>query len=507
MKCLALLISFASIACGSSETVVPTMLAGPEILSPNQRVVVPETMQIQAEAGAEKVVSTDYEVWTSFAGDRDELAWQLNLVAGQQSGGLSQGIFSDDRDDLDPWRKYIVRARYRVASGPGEWGPDRRFRTDDGSEAIFNSQVIRDVRLTIPESSWGPIDDEALSECEPHPRSYYPGALTIEGAQFPGSGVRAKGGCGSSRSLDDKAAFKINLSWDDPAVEGCADTRRFMGLKKITLNNQVEDQSYTHERIGYDFFQKMGVPVSRSAPVRVYVNDELWGLYLHIESIDRRFLSRRFDSKKGMLYEAGYGCDLGGRECFEPKFSTDACDTPQPDRDPTDYTPLDTLNTRLEELAGGQFYPQIDDIVDFDAFLSLWAAAAIMGYWDGYPNDGNNYRIYHNPSDDRWTLIPSGLDQLFEEESEPFEATGMLATRCLAESACKDAFLEVLSDALDLFEASDYPAMARAIETQITAEVEADPRKEFSVQEWHDDVDSTIEFMRSRPTALRELLE
>ena len=174
-----------------------------------------------------------------------------------------------------------------------------------------------------------------------------------------------------------------------------------MGLKKITLNNQVEDKSYTHERIGYDFFQKMGVPVSRSAPVRLYVNNELWGLYLNVESIDRRFLARRFDSKKGMMYEAGYGCDLGGRECFEPKFSVDSCDTPRTDGDPTDFTPLDDLNTRLDKLADGAFYPAITEIIDFDRFLSLWTAAAIMGYWDGYPNDANNYRIYHDASDDR----------------------------------------------------------------------------------------------------------
>ena len=87
-----------------------------------------------------------------------------------------------------------------------------------------------------------------------HPRSYYPGAVKIGATDFPGSGVRIKGGCGSSRTLDEKAAFKANLSWDDPAVPGCAKSRKYKGIKKITLNNQVEDASYTHGRIGYDFF-------------------------------------------------------------------------------------------------------------------------------------------------------------------------------------------------------------------------------------------------------------
>jgi hypothetical protein len=150
------------------------------------------------------------------------------------------------------------------------------------TEAIFNPAVIGEIRLDIPGSSWTPIDDEALTACEPHPRSYYPGAVKIGTTEFPGSGLRVKGGCGSSRTLEEKAAFKADLAWDDPAIPGCPPVRTYEGLKKFTLNNQVEDASFTHERIGYDFFQKLGIPVPRATPMRVHVNGQLWGLYLHV---------------------------------------------------------------------------------------------------------------------------------------------------------------------------------------------------------------------------------
>jgi hypothetical protein len=376
---------------------------------------------------------------------------------------------------------------------------------DDGSDEVFNPEVIVDVWLDIPGLSWTPIDDEALTACEPHPRSYYPGTTKIGESSFPGSGLRIKGGCGSSRTLDEKAAFKANLSWDDPAVPGCPPTRTYKGLNKFTFNNQVEDASFTHERIGYDFFQKLGVPVPRAAPVQVHVNDQLWGLYLHVETMDRRFLARHFDSKNGMLYEADYGCDIGEESCFEMKFDTDACDDP-PAGDPTDMTPLQGLNARLAQLPGDDFYPAINQIFDFDTFLTMWAAATVMGYWDGYPNDANNYRIYHDPTDDRWSFIPSGIDQLFENDVDPFNPTGMLSIRCLADEDCKAAFRSKLAEVLDLFEASNYPAMARAIEKQIRAEVTADPRKEITVTEWHAAVNSTVAYMQRRPGELRELL-
>ena len=144
--------------------------------------------------------------------------------------------------------------------------PAVAIESDNGSEAFFNPAVIGEIWLEIPPASWQAIDDEALSGCEPMYRSYHPGSVRIGATDFPGSGIRVKGGCGSSRSLDEKAAFKANLAWDDPAVEGCPESRKYMGVKKITLNNQVEDPSFTHERIGYDFFRKLGVPVPRAAP-------------------------------------------------------------------------------------------------------------------------------------------------------------------------------------------------------------------------------------------------
>jgi hypothetical protein len=384
--------------------------------------------------------------------------------------------------------------------------PTGRYEHEDtGLIELFDDSVISEIRLQIPPASWQAIDDEALSGCVATPRDYYPGAVTINGVEFPGSGIRAKGGCGSSRTLDGKAAFKANMSWDDPAVPGCAETRRIKGIKKITLNNQVEDASFVHERIGYDFFRKLGVPVPRAAPARLYVNDELWGLYLHLETIDRHFLAHRFASNDGMLYEGDYGCDLGEAACFEPKFDTDECDKPR-DGDPTDMTPLETLHERLAQIPSDDFYPAIEQVFNFDSYLTTWAAAAVLGYWDGYPNDPTNYRIYHDVTDDRWTLIPSGIDQVLEKSVNPFRPVGMLSIRCLEDADCAAAFEARLVEVIDRFEAQDYGAMAKRIAAQTRAEVEADPRKEITVDEWREAVGNTVQYIQRRPGELRALL-
>jgi len=130
----------------------------------------------------------------------------------------------------------------------------------------------------------------------------------------------------------------------------------------------------------------------------------------------------------------------------------------------------------------------------------------VMGFFDGYPYNLNNYRVYHDPSEDRWTLLPTGLDQLFEREVNPFDPAGMLSVRCLAEADCEAAFRTRLTQVVDLFEASDYPAMARAIAQQIEAEVAADPRKEISMDEWRAAVERTVRYMQQRPAQLRDQL-
>ena len=99
----------------------------------------------------------------------------------------------------------------------------------------------------------------------------------------------------------------MNVGWDDPNVSGCADERRFQGLKRVTLNNMVQDCSYLHETLGYQFYRALNIRVPRTQYADLTINGEHYGTYLHVESVDRRFLARRFGSRKGMLYEALYG--------------------------------------------------------------------------------------------------------------------------------------------------------------------------------------------------------
>src|SRR5262249_45829426 len=145
--------------------------------------------------------------------------------------------------------------------------------------------------------------------CVAYERDYYKGTLHFEGKTYEDVGIHTKGGCGSARDLNGKAGFKVSLGWDDPAVAGSPADRSISGQNTFTFNNSVQDHSFVHEQLGYQLYQAMKVPSPRATHIRLFVNNQYWGVYLNVESIGGRFLSRWFDDNNGMLYEGAYWCD------------------------------------------------------------------------------------------------------------------------------------------------------------------------------------------------------
>jgi hypothetical protein len=455
------------------------------------------------------------EIWfVSPGGTPTSAMWTARVAAGAQVAA-ADGAFSLGTTGFDQWTDYAVRARYwdgAPVPKASEWSEFRTFRTDDGSTELFAAATIRDVYLTIPQDSYDRINAEAaLPGCVHGDRQYYGGAFEAEGQTYPGVGIHVKGGCGSARALSSKASLKVALGWDDPAVAGCPSDRRWHGQKTLTFNASVQDGTLAHERVGYHFLSTLGVAVPRISPVRMHVNGEYWGLYNQLESVDRRFLERRFESSKGMLYEGAYWCEIDSTNlpvgdvddrCLRREFKTDACSSSG--NEPTTYDALRDLVSRLDALPADGFYPAINDFFDYETFLSQWAAHAIMGDWDAYVYGiRNNYRVYRDSATLKWHMIPTGIDQTFGADLSAWGVAGRLATSCLAQPMCQTHFVEKLNAALVTFEALQLDTKAQQIYDQIKNDVYADPRKEVSNQDFTIRNDEFREWLRMRPAQVR----
>jgi hypothetical protein len=388
----------------------------------------------------------------------------------------------------------------------------------DPSDALFDPTVIRTLDLRFTAEVAAALDAEAVqTECGPNARAYHPATLELEGETYA-IGLKTKGNCGSSRGLAGKPGWKISTTWDDPAVPGCPAERRILGVKHLTLNAMIQDASFVHEQLAYQLYRGLGVPAPRAAYVRVRVNDEPTGLYLHLETTDRRMLGRWFGSNDGMMYEGTFLCDLvpGNlppsadhaddlAQCLGREFTTDACDgAPAEGADPTDYGPLRDLVLAIDALPRGGFHEGIGGLVDLDEVLTVWAADAVINHWDDFFFPFlNNYRVYHDPSTDRWSVLPGGTDQTFTTTAgahgdSAFQVANVIARRCREEPACEAAFAVRLGEVLDAFDAAGLDERALALRDLIADEVAADPRKEHDTQAFLDGVDAVVAFVAGR---------
>jgi len=314
--------------------------------------------------------------------------------------------------------------------------------------------------------------------------------------------------------------MKVRLTWDaDPTDGACPDTRRLFGQKTLTFNNGVQDGTAMHERLGYELYHAAGVPAPRAVSANLVVNGELWGLYTLVETPDRRFLSRFFDDNDGMMYEGAYWCDLVPENipvndddfsCFEREFSSDVCSSTH--EDATDWELLRQFTQQIrDQTQQASFYPEVNSFMDFDEFISMWAVDSTIAHWDAYSfHIMNNYRVYHDPEDGLWRVIPWGIDQTFNGggDVDPFSSDTVLVNACINDPECVVAFGRRLRQVAVLFEQMRFDQEAVRIHDQIQPFLYQDPRKEYSNGAWESAVSNDLQsWIGNRPTRIRQYLD
>lgn len=351
----------------------------------------------------------------------------------------------------------------------GEWAytarptPDATNGSDPGpsidpSDALFPEDDILTFELTIPTTSWDALAYDPYGEV--------PASLAWGPAWFGDVSVRLKGVYGSLRSLSAKAAFKVDLN-------AYAD-HRLRGLETLTFNNMVQDPTYTHEALAYAYFRAMGLPAPRTAWMRLRVNGEDWGLYLHVESVDDTFLARWWADPSGRLYEGSYGDDFTIGEEYDFEYD----EGPELD----DRSSITTVATILDGAPTDAQVDLLEQWVDLDQVLRELAVEAVLWHWDGYTT-ANNYRVYQNPDSGLFEMIPWGTDQVLHDEwYGPYDGIGELLNFCIANAGCLERYNAALLDAADTFEAGDYADQMDAWTLWLAEQVANDPRGEHAVE-------------------------
>lgn len=266
-------------------------------------------------------------------------------------------------------------------------GAKKNKKKDKDGDELFSPGLVPRIAITIEREGWRALQRD--------PRSYVEARVEADGKVYERVGVHLKGAAGSFRPIDSRPALTLKFN---KYVEG----QGFHSLRKLHLNNSVQDGTYLNELLAGELFIAAGVPATRATHAIVTLNGRKLGLYVLKEAFDKRFLRRHFSDDSGNLYDGGFCQDIYTR------LENDT------HRESTDWTDLRNLMRAAQERDPAKRWERLEEVLDMDRFLSFMAIEVLLWDWDGYAMKPNNYRVYHDPTSNRMVFFPHGMDQLLE---------------------------------------------------------------------------------------------
>jgi len=212
---------------------------------------------------------------------------------------------------------------------------------------------------------------------------------------------------GNTSRYSQKKSFKVSFNTFTSGG-------KYYGVEKLNLNGEHNDPSVIRSKVCWDIFRKMEIPAPRSNHVRVYINNDYYGLYINVEHIDEEFVKSRFTYNDGNLYKCLYPADLNylgedpnlyklelnGRRVYDLKINEEL----------DDYSGFANFVDVLNNTPNNNIKCELDEVFNTYDYLKVIAADILFGNWDGYIYNQNNFYLYHNSINNKFEFIPYDYD-------------------------------------------------------------------------------------------------
>ena len=270
------------------------------------------------------------------------------------------------------------------------------------SAEAFDSRDLRQVEIALSETDWEKLRWQGRSLSRVYAGcfdfegfDYFDATVTIDGETVDHVAVRKKGFLGSLSTT--RPSLKVDFG------RGQYGQRSFHGQRRWTLNNNKQDLSNVRQCLSYELFARAKIKAPLCGFARVTAQGKDRGIYTHLEPIKKPFLRRAFGDDSGNLYEgqvADFNAGLAAN--FEAKTNKSRNDRSD-------------IQAVVDALAvdDTEVWSSINTVIDGDEFLSFWAMEVLLGHWDGYSGNQNNFYLYHHPTDGLFHFIPWGTDGAF----------------------------------------------------------------------------------------------
>jgi spore coat protein H len=373
-----------------------------------------------------------------------------------------------------------------------------------GADAFFDDTVLHEIRLDINSKDWQSLKDHYLEN------TYYPCDMRWRDQTVRYIGIR-------SRGTGSRSGIKPGLRVD---FDRYTADQKFLGLKSYILRNNTQDASNMRERLSMLLFRRLGLPASREAHTKLYVNNAYVGVYTIVESVDKDFLKRNLGEDGGYLYKYDYPSEAQ-RYYFEDWGSNPAAYVPLPFKPEThedDPRPefIVQLTQTINQTSDAAFRTAIAEYLDLTKFIRHVAVEMFLADYDGFLGDFgmNNYYLYRFQDKKLFTFIAWDKSQAFSSPTFSIwhnirgvsgSQMNRLMTRALASRDLYDLYLDTL---LECVTSASEPGVAdtrgwlvREIDrenTQIRDAVLIDPEKNYTNDQFDGEVNKLREFVQQR---------
>ncbi len=280
-----------------------------------------------------------------------------------------------------------------------------------GGYSLFDDSYLHEIRINSTESNfWQLLENDFqnfLNNGTEVP--YHSVTVEVDGNVIENVGVRQKGFSSNFFTNTTKKPLKINFG-------KFVDDQEYDGVRKINLANGQGDPAVIKDKIVYDMFRQHGIPSPRVSHVKVYIQDEYWGIYAIIEQIDKRYLKRNFADNDGNLWKNKGNSDLNWLGTNPNSYPFEL----QTNEDDDDWTKFIEFLDFINNSTNTEFKDDIESIFDLDEYLRILAIDLLTNNWDSYIEHGRNWYLYHEPKTDKIHWLPWDYNFAFDRQQNGF---------------------------------------------------------------------------------------
>ena len=292
---------------------------------------------------------------------------------------------------------------------------------------VFDMDVLPEVRIEVTKEQWNELlmaydvnsGTKQYIHCDAEFKS------KGETYTFADAGLRLRGNTSRRRPEGERGRMHQSNYTDWHHCHFTLNLRKYQkdddhelrNVRKIYLKWHKDDSAYCRELYCYDLFRRYGVwtaPYSSYCRLWIHVegddNPAYYGVYEMIEAIDDKFVKRRkdlFDDHKHNLWKCvnpanlnyndiknaniRWDDDSGAYATYELKTNVENFEAAK--------AQLVEFSRKLTTLKGKEYHDWIASVCDIKLLLRTYAVNVVVGMWDDYWNNANNYYLYFNSTD------------------------------------------------------------------------------------------------------------